>query len=124
MTSNVVDAKPKTPKAGEKGLAIGETPTNVFNCPSCARALSEGTSVCPNCGAHLIMGVLLRRAGLILALGAKGEGIFLGRGAGFLLPRETTLHVRVVAPLADRMMEAAIKDAVTSKRADRLLEDR
>ena len=40
---------------------------------------------------------------LILALGAKGEAIFLGRGAGFILPPETTLHVRMVAPLAERI---------------------
>ena len=44
-----------------------------------------------------------REARLILALAAKGEAIFVGRGAGFLLPRETTLHVRVVAPLTDRI---------------------
>lgn len=40
---------------------------------------------------------------LILALGAKGEAIFVGRGAGFLLPREKTLHVRLTAPLGDRV---------------------
>ena len=40
---------------------------------------------------------------LILALGAKGEAVFVGRGAGFLLPRETTLHVRLTAPLPDRI---------------------
>jgi len=39
--------------------------------------------------------------------------------------RERTIALnQATAPLADRMMEAAIKDAVTSKRADRLLEDR
>jgi cytidylate kinase len=40
---------------------------------------------------------------LVLALGAKGEAIFVGRGAGFILPRSTTLHVRLTAPLADRV---------------------
>jgi len=38
----------------------------------------------------------------ILSLAAQGGVVFLGRGAGFLLPRETTLHVRVVADHADR----------------------
>ena len=39
--------------------------------------------------------------------------------------RERTIALnQATAPLADRMMEAAIKDAVTSRRADRLLEDR
>ncbi len=38
--------------------------------------------------------------------------------------RERTIALnQATAPLADRMMEAAIKDAVTSRRADRLLED-
>jgi len=37
--------------------------------------------------------------------------------------RERTIELnQATAPLAERMMEAAIKDAVTSKRADRLLE--
>jgi Fe-S protein assembly chaperone HscA len=35
----------------------------------------------------------------------------------------TTALNQVTAPLADRLMEAAIKEAVTSKRADRLLEN-
>jgi Fe-S protein assembly chaperone HscA len=35
----------------------------------------------------------------------------------------TTALNQVTAPLADRLMESAIKDAVTSKRADRLLEN-
>jgi cytidylate kinase len=42
-------------------------------------------------------------ARIILALGAQGEVILIGRGAGCLLPAETTLHVRIIAPLADRI---------------------
>jgi len=42
-------------------------------------------------------------AKLVLAIGARGEAVFVGRGAGFILPRETTLHVRVTAPLPDRI---------------------
>jgi hypothetical protein len=38
-----------------------------------------------------------------LALGAQGHVLLVGRGAGFLLPRETTLHVRLVAPLEERI---------------------
>jgi cytidylate kinase len=51
----------------------------------------------------LIDGTFERVARLILALGAKGEAIFVGCGAGFLLPRESTLHVRMIAPLPDRI---------------------
>ncbi|MFO0808295.1 MAG: cytidylate kinase-like family protein [Gemmataceae bacterium] len=42
-------------------------------------------------------------ARVVLALGANGEAVLIGRGAGYILPSETTLHVRVVAPLADRV---------------------
>ena len=42
-------------------------------------------------------------ARVILALGATGEVIIVGRGAGHILPRETTLHVRFIAPRADRV---------------------
>jgi cytidylate kinase len=40
---------------------------------------------------------------MVLALGAQGEAIMLGRGAGLLLPTATTLNIRLVAPLADRI---------------------
>ncbi|MBI2808433.1 MAG: cytidylate kinase-like family protein [Planctomycetes bacterium] len=46
---------------------------------------------------------VLEVAKLVLALGAQGNVILLGRGAGFILPSRTTLHVRLVAPLADRV---------------------
>ncbi len=46
-------------------------------------------------------GVNLAR--LVLMIAARGDAIIVGRGAGFLLPLATTLHVRVVAPLAERM---------------------
>ena len=42
-------------------------------------------------------------ARLILALGAQGEVILVGRGAGSILPVDSTLHVRIVAPVADRI---------------------
>jgi cytidylate kinase len=42
-------------------------------------------------------------ARLVLSLGAQGSVILLGRGAGFLLPTRSTLHVRLVAPLQDRI---------------------
>ena len=42
-------------------------------------------------------------ARLVLVLGAQGEVVLVGRGAGCILPRATTLHVRVVAPLQQRV---------------------
>jgi cytidylate kinase len=42
-------------------------------------------------------------ARVVLALGARGAAVLIGRGAGLILPRETTLHVRVVSPLEERI---------------------
>jgi cytidylate kinase len=42
-------------------------------------------------------------ARVVLALGAQGEVVLIGRGAGYILPRQTTLHVRVIAPLNERI---------------------
>lgn len=39
----------------------------------------------------------------VLALAAQGEAVLIGRGAGFILPRESTLHVRMIAPLEERI---------------------
>jgi hypothetical protein len=46
---------------------------------------------------------ILNLARVILALATTGGVVIVGRGAGYVLPRETTLHVRVVAPVADRI---------------------
>jgi cytidylate kinase len=46
---------------------------------------------------------IVRLARAVLALAAQGGVVLIGRGAGLLLPAETTLHVRVLAPLADRI---------------------
>jgi cytidylate kinase len=42
-------------------------------------------------------------ARVVLTLAAQGQVVLIGRGAGNLLPHETTLHVRVVAPLPERI---------------------
>src|SRR5207248_5806372 len=42
-------------------------------------------------------------ARMVLALGAEGQCVVIGRGAGRILPAESTLDVRIIAPLADRV---------------------
>jgi hypothetical protein len=42
-------------------------------------------------------------ARVVLGLGAQGDVVLIGRGAGCILPPATTLHVRLIAPLADRV---------------------
>ena len=45
-------------------------------------------------------------AKLIEAIGRAGESILVGRAAGFMLPRDTTLSIRVMAPLEERAQPA------------------
>ncbi len=59
--------------------------------------------LCPQDHGSGIAPELQRMARVILRLAVSGNVIIVGRGAGFLLPSETTLHVRIVAPLADRV---------------------
>jgi Cytidylate kinase-like family len=44
---------------------------------------------------------------LILTLAARGDVILVGRGAGYYLPRATSLHIRIVAPIDDRIAHMA-----------------
>lgn len=39
----------------------------------------------------------------VLGLGAHGAVVLVGRGAGYVLPRKSTLFVRIVAPLDERI---------------------
>ena len=54
---------------------------------------------------------------LILSLAARGQAILVGSGAGYYLPRETSLHVRIVAPLADRIAHMADWSRLTREQA-------
>ena len=40
---------------------------------------------------------------LVLAVAARGDAVIVGRGAGFLLPVESTVHVRLIAPFERRI---------------------
>jgi cytidylate kinase len=53
-----------------------------------------------NLSQHPLVGNLAR---VVLSLGAQGGVVLIGRGAGCILPRETTLNVRIVAPLPERI---------------------
>lgn len=46
---------------------------------------------------------IVNLARVVLALAAQGQVVLLGRGANSILPRETTLAVRVIAPLRERI---------------------
>lgn len=61
---------------------------------------------------------------LILTLAARGNIVLVGRGAGHLLPRESTLHVRIVAPLQDRVSYMAQWLRLTPEEAALQVRDR
>ena len=46
---------------------------------------------------------LFEMARILFSLGAVGEVLLIGRGAGCILPRHSTLNVRVIATLEDRI---------------------
>jgi cytidylate kinase len=62
-------------------------------------------------------------AKLIEAIGRAGESILVGRGAGFMLPRETTLSVRIIAPLHVRAQRLAERMGVSLRTARRAAKD-
>jgi cytidylate kinase len=66
-------------------------------------------------------------AKLVEAIGRAGDSIIVGRGANFLLPREETLAVRIIAPLkarAQRLAERMQVSVRTARRAARDLDRR
>lgn len=67
---------------------------------------------------------IIELARIILALGAQGEVILIGRGAGCILPRETTLHVRTLAPLQDRIQYMSQWLRLTMEEAAELVNER
>lgn len=56
-------------------------------------------------------------ARVVLAIGVRGEAVILGRGAGCLLPSPSTLYVRVIAPLADRIAFLSQLERLTPEQA-------
>ena len=46
---------------------------------------------------------VINLARVILTLGAQGGVVLIGRGAGSILPRASTLHIRIIAALEDRI---------------------
>lgn len=66
-------------------------------------------------------------AKLVDAIGKAGDSVIVGRGAGFLLPRPSTLTVRVIAPMrarAQRLSERMGISVRTARRAARDLDQR
>ena len=62
-------------------------------------------------------------AKLVESIGRAGESILVGAGAGFMLPRETTLSLRAIAPLKVRAQRLAERMGVSVRTARRAARD-
>jgi cytidylate kinase len=58
----------------------------------------------------------------ILSLGAHGHGVIVGRGAAHILPAQTTLRVRLVAPLEDRITAVSHRLGISRSEAARQID--
>jgi len=58
----------------------------------------------------------------VLSLGAQGSCVIVGRGAAQILPAATTLRVRLVAPLAERIAAKAQRLGISREAAARQVE--
>lgn len=60
---------------------------------------------------------------LVQEVGRVGDAVIVGRGAGFLLPADRTLRVRLVAPLANRAGRLAERMNISVRSARRAAQD-
>lgn len=60
---------------------------------------------------------------LIHEVGKLGDAVIVGRGAGYLLPADRTLRVRLVAPLSNRSARLADRMGVSQRTARRAAKD-
>jgi cytidylate kinase len=60
---------------------------------------------------------------VILAIGIHGDAIIVGRGAPFILPRDRSLNVRIIAADADRIAYLSHTERLTPQEADRYMRE-
>jgi cytidylate kinase len=59
---------------------------------------------------------------MLLAV-CEGQVVFVGRGANFLLPRDSGLRVLVVAPRRERVERVRVRDGLDARSAERRLDE-
>ena len=60
-------------------------------------------------------------ARLVVAISCTGRAVFLGRGAGFLVPRSSVLHIGIVSPREERLAELEQTRRLTPAMAEQQL---
>jgi cytidylate kinase len=81
----------------------------------CVRSFSSGHSVTESAYVHHLVQTLL-------TLALHGECIIVGRGANVVSPPETTLRVRLVAPLRERIATVQKRRSLSFEEAQRWVE--
>ena len=61
----------------DEPLEIGSSDARIVNCPVCSRPIVSDARRCSGCGTHLLLGVPVRRAGVLVTAGSLG-GILVG----------------------------------------------
>lgn len=61
---------------------------------------------------------------VVLAAARQGNVVLVGRGAGFLLPREKGLAVRIIAPLGYRVRQVMHRQGLDEAEARRFVEEK
>jgi cytidylate kinase len=67
---------------------------------------------------------LIELARVVLAIGARGEAVILGRGSGCILPSASTLNVRIIAPLDQRISYMSQLERLTIEEATKQVRQR
>ena len=60
-------------------------------------------------------------ARLVVAISCTGRAVFLGRGAGFIVPRSSVLHIGIVSPREERLAELEQTRRLTPAMAEQQL---
>lgn len=88
--------------------SLDEQPANWF------RAFSESLLQLPTITAEKYLKHLVQT---LMSLASHGNCVLVGRGATAVLPPQTTVRVRLIAPLEDRVSAVAAKHQVSEKEA-------
>jgi hypothetical protein len=75
MAINVLKGRLRLPRpqpASVDAIPIGEADSEIFGCPVCERPLAVGTTRCPGCRTHLVLGRPMRKVVFYTILGTAG----------------------------------------------------
>jgi cytidylate kinase len=106
--------------AGEMGLRASLLESVDERHQSWVQECVESFATAPNAGESSYVRHLVET---VLSLGARGECIIVGRGAAHILPRESTLRIRLVGLLDDRIRNMSTRLGIGIEEASRVVHE-